>query len=120
MNLPFFRFTFFLLMSLILPLSATGQVVSIPDPNLRAAVEKALGVTPGTPITADEMTTLTRLEAKNANISDLTGLEGATNLKWLRLGGNSISDIAPVTGLTNLKVLSLWANSISDISPVEL
>ena len=65
------------------------------------------------------MTTLPRLEAKNANISDLTGLEGATNLKSLRLGGNSISDIAPVTGLTNLKVLSLWANSISDISPVE-
>ena len=119
MNLPFFRFTFFLFICLTLPLSATGQVVSIPDPNLRAAVEKALGVTPGTPITADEMTTLTRLEAKNANISDLTGLEGATNLKSLRLGGNSISDIAPVTGLTNLKVLSLWANSISDISPVE-
>ena len=119
MNLPFFRFTFFLFICLTLPLSATGQVVSIPDPNLRAAVEKALGVTPGTPITADEMTTLPRLEAKNANISDLTGLEGATNLKSLRLGGNSISDIAPVTGLTNLKVLSLWANSISDISPVE-
>ena len=65
------------------------------------------------------MVTLPHLEAKNANISDLTGLEGATNLKSLRLGGNSISDIAPVTGLTNLKVLSLWANSISDISPVE-
>ena len=119
MNLPFFRFTFFLLMSLTLPLTATAQVVSIPDPNLRAAIEKALGKAPGTTITATEMATLTHLEAKNANISDLTGLEAATNLKSLRLGGNSISDIAPVTGLTNLKVLSLWANSISDISPVE-
>ena len=112
-------FTFFLLIWLTFPLPVTAQVVDIPDPHLRAAVEKALGVTPGTPITADEMATLTHLEARNANISDLTGLEGATNLKWLRLGGNSISDIAPVTGLTNLKVLSLWANSISDISPVE-
>ena len=112
-------FTFFLLIWLTFPLPVTAQVVDIPDPNLRAAVEKALGVTPGTPITADEMATLTHLEARNANISDLTGLEGATNLKSLRLGGNSISDIAPVTGLTNLKVLSLWANSISDISPVE-
>ena len=112
-------FTFFLLIWLTFPLPVTAQIVDIPDPNLRAAVEKALGVTPGTPITADEMATLTHLEARNANISDLTGLEGATNLKSLRLGGNSISDIAPATGLTNLKVLSLWANSISDISPVE-
>ena len=119
MNLPFFRFTFFLLMSLTLPLTATAQVVDIPDPNLRAAIENKLGKAPGTPIAPAEMVTLTHLEARNANISDLTGLEGATNLKSLRLGGNSISDIAPVTSLTNLKVLSLWANSISDISPVE-
>ena len=119
MNLPFFRFTFFLLMSLTLPLTATAQVVDIPDPNLRAAIENKLVKAPGTPIAPAEMVTLTHLEARNANISDLTGLEGATNLKSLRLGGNSISDIAPVTGLTNLKVLSLWANSISDISPVE-
>ena len=119
MNLPFFRFTFFLLMSLTLPLTATAQVVDIPDPNLRAVIENALGKVSGATITTADMATLPRLEAKNANISDLTGLEGATNLKSLRLGGNSISDIAPVTGLTNLKVLSLWANSISDISPVE-
>ena len=52
-------FTFFLLMCLTLTLPATAQVVDIPDPNLRAAVEKALGVTPGTPITADEIATLT-------------------------------------------------------------
>ena len=119
MNKQFLRFIFFLLMCFTLPLTATAQVVDIPDPNLRAAIEKALGKAPGTTITATEMATLTRLEARNANISDLTRLEAATNLKSLRLGGNSISDIAPVTGLTNLKVLSLWANSISDISPVE-
>ena len=110
-------FTFFLLMYLTLPLTTTAQVINIPDPNLRAAIENKLGKAPGTPIAPAEMVTLTHLEARNANISDLTGLEGATNLKSLRLGGNSISDIAPVTGLTNLKVLSLWANSISDISP---
>ena len=127
MNLPFFRFTFFLLMSLTLPLTATAQVVDIPDPNLRAAVEKALGVTPGTPITADEMATLTHLEARNANISNLTGLEHATNLKSLWLDGeevvtgtwrnsNSVSDLLPLAGLTRLEKLELWKNSVSDIS----
>ena len=118
MNLPFFRFTFFLLMSLTLPLTATAQVVDIPDPNLRAAIENKLGKAPGTPIAPAEMVTLTHLEARNANISDLTGLEGATNLKSLRLGGNSISDIAPVEALTNLTELNLSGNLISDISPV--
>ena len=127
MNLPFFRFTFFLLMSLTLPLTATAQVVDIPDPNLRAAVEKALGVTSGTPITADEMATLTHLEARNANISNLTGLEHATNLKSLWLDGeevvtgtwrnsNSVSDLLPLAGLTRLEKLELWKNSVSDIS----
>ena len=36
---PFFRFTFFLLVYLALPLTATAQVVNIPDLNLRAAIE---------------------------------------------------------------------------------
>ena len=112
-------FYFFLFMCLAFPLNTTAQVVDIPDSNLRAAVESTLGVASGDTITTADMATLTHLEAKNVNISDLTGLEGATNLKSLRLGGNSISGIAPVTGLTNLKVLSLWTNSISDISPVE-
>ena len=129
MNLPFFRFTFFLLMSLTLPLTATAQVVDIPDPNLRAAIENKLGKAPGTPIAPAEMVTLTHLEARNANISDLTGLEGATNLKSLRLEGeevaagtwnnsNSVSDLSPLAGLTRLEELDLWKNSVSDISPV--
>ncbi len=90
--------------------------VTIPDPNLRVAVEIALGKAPGTPIAPSEITTLTRLEARNANISDLTGLEGATNLKSLFLDGNNITDISVVTGLTNLTALRLDRNSISDIS----
>ena len=45
-------FTFFLLMCLTLPLPATAQVVDIPDPNLRAAIEGALGKNAGDLITA--------------------------------------------------------------------
>ena len=62
------------------------------------------------------MSTLTRLEASNANISDLTGLEFAIRLRVLYLVNNSISDIAPLSGLTNLRWLSLSRNSISDVS----
>ena len=128
MNKQFLRFTLFLLMYLTLPLTATAQVVSIPDPNLRAAIENALGKAPGTTITATEMATLTRLEAKNANISDLTGLQAATNLTSLDLGpekvanewrnSNAVTDLSPLAGLTQLTSLHLPNNSISDISAV--
>ena len=116
-----FRFTFFLLMCLALPLTATAQVVDIPDPNLRAAVEAALGKASGATITVNEMARLTRLEARNAGIRDLTGLEHATNLTHLLLGegeSNSVSDLSPLSGLTNLTWLNLSRNNISDLSPV--
>ena len=37
----------FLLICLMVPLSATAQAVAIPDANLRAAIETALGKAPG-------------------------------------------------------------------------
>ena len=95
---------------------APAQIVSIPDPNLRAAVEKALSKALGAPITAADMATLTVFEASYAKITDLTGLEHATNLTELYLWGNSISDLSALSGLTNLTVLDLDTNSISDLS----
>ena len=113
-----FRFTLFLLVSLSIPVKVTAQTVDIPDPNLRAAIETKLGKASGTPITAAEMETLTFFRAIDANISDLTGLEGATNLTYLFLWDNSISDLSPLGGLTNLQFLDLQGNSVSDLSPV--
>ena len=118
MKKQFPRFIFFLSIYLTLPLIATAQIVNISDPNLRAAVENALGKISGAPITVDEMATLTQLEAKNANISDLAGLEQAANLVDLNLGRNSISDISQVRSLTNLTHLELRENTLSNVSPV--
>ena len=113
-----FRFTLFLLVCLSIPMIATAQTVNIPDPNLRAAIETTLGKASGTPITAAEMETLTFFRAIDANISDLTGLEGATNLTYLFLWNNAISDLTPLSDLTNLQFLDLQGNSVSDLSPV--
>ena len=63
-----------------------AQTVSIPDPNLRLAIEAPLGKAPGAPISATEMESLIELSAPNANITDLTGLEAATSLQRLYLG----------------------------------
>ena len=94
---------------------ADGQV-TIPDAKLRAAIEAALGKASGATITQAEMAILTFLGAYEVGISDLTGLEFATNLIDLNLAGNNISDIAPLSGLTNLTLLLLLSNNISDIS----
>ena len=118
MNLPFFRFTFFLLMFLTLPLAATAQVVDIPDPNLRAVIENALGKVSGATITTADMATLTRLDANEASISDLIGLEHATNLRDLHLWSNSVSDLSSLAGLTKLTGLYLGGSSASDLSPL--
>ena len=129
MKKQFLHFTFFSLMYLTLPLTATAQVVNIPDPNLRAAIETALGKTSDDTITVADMARLTHLEARNTNISDLTGLEHATNLTNLLLGqthvegvgwinSNSVSDLSPLSGLTNLTGLWLERNAFTDISPL--
>ena len=116
MKTQFLCFTFFLLMCLTLPLTTTAQVVDIPDPNLRFAIEIALGKTSGATITVEDMAKLSNLDAPDSNISDLTGLEHATNLTELQLWINSISDISALVSLTNLAELYLSSNSISDIS----
>ena len=92
--------------------------VHIADPNLRAAIEGALGLAPGSPISPADMATLTYLRAYNDAIGVLTGLEFATNLTELDLYYNSISDLSPLSGLTNLTSLYLSSNSIRDISAV--
>ncbi len=97
---------------------ANAQEVSIPDPNLAAAVRNALGLPQETPITQQLMQKLTILNAQKAQISNLTGLEHATNLEILNLKSNQISDISALADLTQLELLSLTSNQINDISPL--
>ncbi len=95
-----------------------GASVYIPDPNLRAVIEENLGKTPNTPITVEEMATLERIFPEDKGISDLTGLEFATNLERLEIRGNQISDLSPINGLTKLQHLDISSNEISDLSPL--
>ena len=90
--------------------------VLIPDSNLRDAIATALGKASGDKIVPSEIARLRRLQAYRTGISDLTGLEFATNLRELHLTKNNISDISVLAGLTRLTTLLLGYNSISDIS----
>ena len=100
------------------PKPISGTVVHIPDPNLRDAIAEALGKSPNAPITVEEMAKLTRLDVRNRDIRDLTGLQFATNLRLLNLNDNQVSDLSPIAGLINLRDLWIHDNLLSDISPV--
>ena len=95
-----------------------GDLVSIPDPNLRTAIEAALGKASGALITAADMARLTRIVADDAGISNLTGLEAATQLERIEFRRNSISDLSPLRGLTQLNNIKLRGNRITDVTPL--
>lgn len=92
--------------------------VSFPDANLKAAVRSALVIPAPTPITDTDMETLVGFDASASNISNIEGLDYATNLTTLFLNENQIVDIFPLAGLSDLTDLQLGNNHISNISAV--
>ena len=98
--------------------------IEVKDTELRKLLNEKLGEKLGTTrtenqkITDVELEKLTDLNLDNSNITNLTGIEAAKNLKNLSLNHNSISNLSPLAGLTSLKTLSLKENKITDISPL--
>ena len=65
------------------------------------------------------MLKLERLDAGgNRDITDLTGLEHATNIRSLGLYHNPIIDIGPLAHLTKLEGFNLWGCRIVDLDPL--
>ena len=99
--------------------SVWGEVVEIPDPNLRAALEKALGKNEGDAITKEDLAKITSIESQEkAKIVSLTGLEYCTNLMSLDISNAKIIDLSPLSNLINLESLSLGSNQIVDLTPL--
>ena len=109
-----------------------SEPVLIPDANLAALIRKTLGLRSTSPITKLDMLGLGALyfyeddrrhkglrPPPGKQITDLTGLQHATNLEKLRLDAHRIVDLTPLAGLTKLRSLILSRNQISDVSPVE-
>ena len=114
-----FPFIFLLCSAFFLaPVLTQAQTVNIPDSNLRAAIAAALDKAPNDRITRDDMKRLDGLEAHNAGISNLTGLQFATNLEVISCNNNSISDLSPLADLPRLAHVEHRHNLIRDLSPL--
>ena len=94
-------------------LAMAQDPVYFADANLKAAVESALGISDPTPT---DMLSLTILTATWSEISDLTGIEYATNLTYLRLIFTQVSELSPLSGFSSLTELDLDSNQINDIT----
>lgn len=90
-------------------------IVSFPDPNLEAAFRTALSKPTG-PLTSTDLRSLTSFSAASRNITNLSGLEWATNLTWLALQQNAISNLTPVSGLSELTTLNISENKMPQLT----
>ena len=97
---------------------AAAQNVNVPDANLAAVLRDLLEIDATAPISQADMARLQALLASDAGITDLTGLEHATNLWWLHVSHNRIRDLRPLSGLTKLRNLRMDNNQISDLRPL--
>ena len=100
------------------------MVIEVPDENLAASLRSALGLAEDADITEVDMLGVTSLYYfPGSLITDITGLEYATNLTSLTLPGSpsaSLTDISPLQGLTSLTSLDLDGNlQLADLQPLQ-
>jgi hypothetical protein len=86
-----------------------GQAIAVNDPTLRAAINIALGRNSLDAISRGEMLRLVTLNVSSMGITDLSGLEAATNLVTLNASNNAITSLQPINGL-NIASLNVSNN----------
>ena len=104
----------------IVSLLPPPKVVSIPDPNLKQAIRSQLGLASGDTLTDRAMKKLGSLNVDDRKITNIAGLEYATQLRELFMGRNQIKNYDRLAELPNLTTLYLWTNNISDLSVLPL
>lgn len=99
--------------------SAILKIIAVPDTNLENLLKNIIGIEKGG-ISDTDMAGLTQINYIDTNkkIGNLTGIEYAVNLDYIKLIDQNISNIGPLANLTNLYYLNLDNNDISDISPL--
>ena len=114
------KLTLYFLLYAVVCSAAFAQVVNIPDPALDGLIRQKLRIRSDRPITQDDMLNLRGdLDAGgNIGITDITGLEYATNLTTLSFYHNPISDISPMSGMTGLTGFNLWGCRIENLTPL--
>ncbi len=70
------------------------------------------------PITLTDALQITSLYAVERGVTDLSGIQALTNLRYINLDYSRISSLAPISNLDKLNGLQVSGNSISSIAPI--
>lgn len=97
--------------------SCTGEI-DFPDAAFASAVRGAAAIEEGEPITAEALADITSFSISDTQISDLTGIECMTSLRFMAINTAGLTDITPLAALWRLNSLNLQCNSITDVSPL--
>ncbi len=100
--------------------------VNIPDAKLRAFIKTTLGLGENDVINIENIKGLDTLDIAGeddltgnlSEIADLTGLEAATELVYVRFGGTQVTNLAPIGGLKKVQYLRLNNTQVSDLTPI--
>ncbi|MDU1414904.1 MAG: hypothetical protein E6929_19080, partial [Clostridium sp.] len=97
----------------------SGTIVNIPDPNLKAYLNKLLKQLSTSDITQDQLLSITSLNLSNLGIRSLEGLQYCTNMTGIVANNTPISDLTPLKNLTKFRYLEFDNNEISDLTPLK-
>lgn len=95
--------------------AASSEPINIPDKNLENVIRGEIGKPVGD-ITEADMEAIHNLNLLGSNVSNLDGVQYAKHLRQLLADNCGISDISYLNGLTELMQVGLSYNKISDIA----
>ena len=108
-------------------LTENPPVVVFIDATLAFVVRRTLGLDLGNGVDIHKVRIVDISKLKSLSVSrtsempeiiDLSGLEHATQLMTLSLGGHGVTDLTPLEKLTKLTSLNLWGNRVVHIEPL--
>lgn len=94
-------------------LKASQDNVNIPDSTFKAYLNGLLGQASTANITEAQMDSLTYITLANINVTDLTGIEYAHNIKDLTINNIHATNYNPISGLSNLERLRIMGKDVT-------
>ncbi|OFG14177.1 class 1 internalin InlK [Listeria monocytogenes] len=93
--------------------TASQDNVNIPDSTFKAYLNGLLGQASTANITEAQMNSLTYITLANINVTDLTGIEYAHNIKDLTINNIHATNYNPISGLSNLERLRIMGTDVT-------
>jgi len=111
------------------PVAYAEEGIYFPDANLkRALIANGVDANKDGQITKEEMalradpnhigTGLDKLRLNGYNITDLTGIEYAVNVRSLELHSNPLTNLSPLREMKQLELITLAETNVTDLSPL--